>query len=136
MAFDPAWNIAPDGNDGRSAGAAFRRFWEAGNRPDAVVTANGQMASGAMAYLYSMGVRIPEEISVIAYEDSSLCGYAAPALTAVNIQKEEMGALAAKYLIERLRNPETPVETTALKPYLVRRDSVRRRNQRDGQEDE
>lgn len=127
LMFDPAWNITPEGNDGSGAYEAFKTFWEAGNRPDAIVTANGQAASGAMAYLYGQGVRIPEDISVIAYEDSSLCGYAAPALTAVNIQKENMGALAAERLIGRIRNPEKPVEITALEPYLVRRNSVKNR---------
>ena len=85
------WNIYGDRNNGKSAQEAFRRFWEAGNRPDAIVTANGQSAMGIISYLYEIGVRIPEDISIISYEDSSICGYAAPALTSVNIRKEELG---------------------------------------------
>lgn len=127
IAYDPAWNISAEHNNGQSAYKAFKAFWEAGYRPDAVVAANGQSASGVMRYLYEQGVRIPEDLSVIAYEDSSVCGYATPAMTAVNIRKEELGSLAAQKLIERIRNPEIQSEILSLPPYLVRRDSVRNR---------
>lgn len=121
------WNIYGDRNNGKSAREAFQRFWEAGNRPDAIVTANGQSATGIMSYLYEIGVRIPEDISIISYEDSSICGYAAPALTSVNVRKEELGQQAAKCLIERIRNPEKEIETTVIHPYMVYRSSVKAR---------
>ena len=121
------WNISAEHNNGFSAYQAFKAFWEAGYRPDAVVSANGQTASGVMRYLYEQGVRIPDDLSVIAYEDSSVCGYATPAMTAVNIRKEELGSLAAQKLIERIRNPEIQPEILSLPPYLVRRGSVRNR---------
>lgn len=125
--FDPAWNIHGSTNNGQAAFHAFRAFWEAGNRPDGIVAANGQSAAGVMAYLYQAGIRVPDAVSIIAYEDSSLCGYAAPALTAVNVRKEDIGARAARCLIDRIKNPDKPAECIALPPYLVRRDSVQTR---------
>lgn len=122
-----SWNIYADRNNGKSAREAFQKFWEAGNRPDGIVTANGQSATGIMAYLYEIGVRVPDDISIISYEDSSICGYAAPALTSVNIRKEELGIAAAKCLIERIRNPEKEIESTVIHPYMVYRDSVKER---------
>ena len=121
------WNIYGDRNNGKDARETFQRFWEAGNRPDAIVTANGQSATGIMSYLYEIGVRIPEDISIISYEDSSICGYAAPALTSVNIRKEELGKRAAKSLIERIQNPNKEIELTVVHPYMVERDSVKER---------
>lgn len=121
------WNICSVRNNGKSAREAFQRFWEAGNRPDGIVTANGQSATGIMTYLYEIGLRIPEDISIVSYEDSSICGYAAPALTGVNIRKEELGQRAAQCLIERIRNPEKEIETTVIHPYMVYRDSVMHR---------
>lgn len=123
--FDKRWNIFGTRNNGQVAFNTFREFWEAGNRPDGIVTANGQSATGIMAYLYQIGVRVPDDVSIIAYEDSSLCGYSAPALTSVNIRKEEIGARAARCLMERIKNPEKEIELCSLTPYLVRRDSVR-----------
>lgn len=127
LPFRPAWNIESLSNNGHNAHQAFRDFWDAGNRPDAIVAANGQSAAGAMVYLYQLGVKVPDEVSIIAYEDSSVCGYATPALTSVNIRKEEMGKHAAQCLLERIRNPERPAERYAVPPYMVRRDSVRQR---------
>jgi DNA-binding LacI/PurR family transcriptional regulator len=118
------WNIYSDRNNGKCAREAFQRFWEAGNRPDGIVTANGQSATGIMSYLYDIGVRIPQDVSIISYEDSSICGYATPALTSVNIRKEELGQAAAQCLIERIRNPEKELETKVIPPYMVHRDSV------------
>ena len=125
--FRPDRNIEAVSNNGANALKAFKAFWEAGNRPDGIVTANGQSAAGAMVYLYQLGVRIPDGVSIIAYEDSSVCGYATPALTSVNIRKEEMGKQAAHCLLERIREREKDVEHIAIPPYLVRRDSVRNR---------
>ena len=119
-----------DSNNGASAYEAFQAFWEAGHRPDAIVAANGQGASGAMAYLYQKGIKVPEEVSVIAYEDSSICGYATPALTGVNIRKEELGYGAAQCMMARLKNPGKEVELKTLSPYLVRRNSVKRREEK------
>ena len=121
------WNICSDLNSGKSAREVFRQFWEAGNRPDGIVTANSQSATGIMSYLYEIGVRVPDEISIISYADSSLCGYAVPALTSVNIRKEEMGQAAAKCLVERIQNPDKMLERTVIHPYLVHRKSVKER---------
>lgn len=127
MAFRESWNIQSSSNNGASAYRAFRAFWEAGCHPDAVVSANGQSALGAMRYLYEIGVRIPDEISVIAYEDSSVCGYATPPLTSVNIRKEEMGRKAAQCLLERIRDPGREVKNISIPPYMVYRSSIRNR---------
>lgn len=121
------WNICSDLNNGKSAREVFQQFWEAGNRPDGIVAANSQSATGVMSYLYEIGVRIPDEISIISYADSSLCGYATPALTSVNICKEEMGQMAARCLVERIQNPEKEVETNVIHPYMVYRNSVKMR---------
>ena len=121
------WNICSDLNSGKSAREVFRQFWEAGNRPDGIVTANSQSATGVMSYLYEIGVRVPDEISIISYADSSLCGYAVPALTSVNICKEEMGQAAAKCLIERIQNPDRELEMRVIHPYMVYRNSVKTR---------
>ncbi|MBO4837628.1 MAG: substrate-binding domain-containing protein [Clostridia bacterium] len=125
LPFLEKWDILSSSNNGASAYKAFRAFWEAGSRPDAIAAANGQSALGAMRYLYEIGVRVPDEISIIAYEDSSVCGYATPALTSVNIRKEEMGRQAAQCLLQRIRDPEREIRNITIPPYMVYRDSVK-----------
>ena len=122
--FDFEWVIFCKSNRGESGYETFKEFWEAGNRPDGVITANGQIALGVMRYLYENNIRVPEDVSIVAYEDSSLCGYATPGLTVVNIRKEALGEQAAKCLLQRMQNPEKKVEHIVIEPYMVERQSV------------
>lgn len=111
-------------NNGESAYDAIREAWENGQRFDGLVSANPQCALGVMRFLAEKNVRIPEDISIIAYEDNALCGYAIPALTAINIQKEQMGARAAELMLARLKQTSLPVQHETIPSYLVKRESV------------
>lgn len=125
--FDPLWLMECKKNDGQSGYETFKNFWAAGNRPDSIITANANIALGVMRYLYEQKVRVPEDISIIAYEDSALCGYSAPALTSINIQKDLMGQKAAECLLSRIKEPDREPERITISPFLVRRDSVANR---------
>ena len=103
---------------------ATKQLWESGARPDGLVTAHEAIALGAMRYLHEQGIRVPEDISVTSYETSVLGGYSIPPLTSVNVKKEEMGAIAAKMLIDRIEHPEAPLQRCVITPELVVRGSV------------
>lgn len=118
------WQIQCDTNTGEGGYLAMKKLWESGIRPDGVVTAHEAIALGAMRYLHEQGIRIPEHISVTSYETSVLGGYCIPPLTSVNIKKEEMGAVAAKMLRNRIENPEMPLQKYTIDPELVIRSSV------------
>lgn len=118
------WEIICKTNCGKSSYAAFREYWERGNRPDGIIAGNGYMALGAMRYLYEQHVRIPDDVSIIVYEDTVLSGYAVPRLTSVNIGKEELGRRAAKALIARIQRPDGEPVNYVQQPYLVFRESV------------
>ena len=120
----PEWVVSCDGNNGQSAYCRMKDCWEAGIRPRAVIAANGNLALGAMRYLHERKIRVPEQVSVIGYEDSSLSGYAIPALTSVNIHKELMGQKAAEFLLRRLSHPDAEPVNFVAPAELVIRDSV------------
>lgn len=120
----PEWIVNCDRNNGQSAYQQMKACWEAGHHPRAIVAANGNLALGAMRYLHDRGIRIPEQVSVIGYEDSSLSGYAIPALTSVNIHKELMGQKAAEFLLRRLSHPAAEPAYFVAPAELVIRDSV------------
>lgn len=105
----------------------MKKLWESGARPDGIAAANEPIAMGIMRYLYEQKIRIPDDVSVIAYEDSVLGGYATPALTTVNIHKEQMGAIAANLLLKRMEAPERPLESRMVQPQLILRASVAQR---------
>lgn len=125
--FDWNWMANTDKNSGEGGYLAMKQLWERGVRPDGIAGANAPIIMGATRFLYEQKLRIPDDISVIAYEDNILCGYSVPAMSAVNTQKEYMGAKAADMLLDRLANPGKPIEAFRTQPYLVERDSVLQR---------
>ena len=111
-------------NNGESAYEAIRAAWQAGVRFDGLVAANPQCAIAAMRCLTEHGLQVPRDVSIIAYEDNSLCGYAIPPLTAINIQKERMGEEAANLMLKRLTEPQLPRQLITVPSYIVERESV------------
>lgn len=122
--LENTWEINCDTNTGEGGYKAMKALWESGARPDGLVTAHEAIALGAMRYLYEMGICVPEDISVTSYETSILGGYSIPPLTSVNIKKEEMGAIAAGMLLNRMENPDAPLQKQIIDPALVVRASV------------
>lgn len=125
--FNWDWMLSCNQNNGMGGYQAFQQFWAAGNRPDALIAANANLALGAMRYLYEQNVRLPDAMSIVAYEDSSLSGYAIPPLTTVDIHKEEIGRRAAACLLDRIRNPDKEIEKIVIPSELVVRGSVKLR---------
>lgn len=119
--------ISPDHNTAESAYWAFTKLLDSGRKPDAVLAGNNEMALGAMRCLYERHMRVPDDVSIICYEDSSLCGSLSPALSAVNIQKELIGRTALNFLLDRIRDPNLPVRSVSIEPHLVMRSSVKDR---------
>jgi LacI family transcriptional regulator/LacI family purine nucleotide synthesis repressor len=125
--IDPAWMINTQHNTGESGYRAVRYCWESGMRPDGIFVANDTLALGVMRFLHERQARVPDDISIIGYEDSILAGYAVPPLTTINISKAKMGEEAARLLLERLGNPKKRYASLTIVPRLVERGSVMRR---------
>ncbi|WP_067973322.1 LacI family DNA-binding transcriptional regulator [Nocardiopsis trehalosi] len=84
-------------------GAALtRRLLSARPRPTALVYDNDLMAAAGLAAARDMGVAVPADLSVVAWDDSPLCQVVRPALTAVRRDVTEHGRLAAALLLTRL----------------------------------
>ena len=118
------WEVQCRTNTGEGGYLAAKALWESGARPDGLVTAHEAIALGAMRYLHEQGIRVPEDVSVTSYETSVLGGYSIPPLTSVNIKKEEMGAIAARMLLNRIEHPDAPLQKHIIDPELVVRGSV------------
>ncbi len=124
---DPRLMVSVDQMNAHNAYDTFARVLDSGVKPDAVVTANPDLAMGVLHCLYDRRIRIPDDISVICYEDSGICGSMSPPLSAVNIRKEEMGRTALNFLLDRISHPETKHRKMTVEPYLVMRGSVKTR---------
>lgn len=90
---------AVDGGYTTEAGvAAVAEFLALDDRPTGVVVANVAAAIGAMSAFRAAGVRIPEDVSLVAIHDIPLADHLAPALTTVSLPLTEIGAIAVEIL--------------------------------------
>ena len=90
----------------------------------AVFCTNDEMALGAIKACWDSGRRVPEEVSVIGFDDIPYGRYLHPALTTVKQPVIEFGYRAVKYLDEFLKNQRTELPCETLDTELVIRDSV------------
>ncbi len=92
----------------------------------AVMGVNDEVALTALRVVQGMGLRVPEDISVIGFDDIALAARNRPGLTTMQVDKRGMGQSALQVLIWRLQNPTLAPMTLMLHPRLVERESVRR----------
>lgn len=101
-----------------------RELWEDRGPLDALVCATDNMAVGALQYLKSQGVQVPEQVRLTGQGASSLCGVTTPTITTIRYFYEESGANAAALLLERLENPEAPAKEIRLGYAVVKQEST------------
>jgi DNA-binding LacI/PurR family transcriptional regulator len=97
-------------------------------RPDAVVAYNDLIALGLMSEAGTLGVRIPDDVSIAGFDNIEFGRYASPALTTVDLQSERMGQVAMQRLFEVIAGELAQPFDEVLEPRLVPRASTRRRN--------
>lgn len=93
--------------------------------PDAIFSINDGVAIGAMYVIKEAGIKIPEEISVIGFDDDPYSSYFKPSLSTVWQPTYEMGVLAARFLMKRINtsNELTGLRIESLLPELIVRGS-------------
>lgn len=99
-------------------------------RPTAVFCFNDTMALGAMSAISEQGLNVPNDISVIGYDNIHSSRFYAPPLTTVHQTKSRLAVKALELLLERIQNEETRSEPQTLEfyPELVVRQSVKNLN--------
>ncbi|MFD9125073.1 LacI family DNA-binding transcriptional regulator [Kitasatospora sp. NPDC059571] len=111
---------------GREDGArAMAALLDRGGRPDAVFAFNDTIAIGAMRALADRGLRVPEDVAVVGFDDIEEGRYAGSPLTTISPDKEAIARLAVDCLVERLAGPP-PAEPRRARPghRLVVREST------------
>lgn len=96
-------------------------------RPSAVFASNDLMAIGAVCAAAEAGLRIPEDLSVVGFDDIALAAYSNPPLTTIAQPKHQTGALAARLLLDRITQRDKPLRREILQPTLCLRRSTARK---------
>jgi DNA-binding LacI/PurR family transcriptional regulator len=114
----------PADNDIYAGHAAFERLLSLPVPPTAVLCATDQVALGAMAAAARRGVRVPEEVSVVGFDDIPLAQFTVPSLTTIRQPLEEMARWAVDEVLAIVRGEKAAgAESRYCPPALVVRDS-------------
>jgi LacI family transcriptional regulator len=90
----------------------------------AIFAANDQMASGAVLGLHRKGVRVPQDVSIVGFDDLPTSPYAVPPLSTIHQSSYEQGRLSAQAMLQLLAGTR-PTATVPL-PRLIARESTAR----------
>lgn len=101
------------------------------DRPSAVFVCNDLMAIGALRAVHEIGLRVPDDLSLVGFDDIELAAYSSPPLTTVAQPKEHIGALAVDMLLERVDGRRHEPRKVMLQPELRVRASTARLGSRD-----
>lgn len=98
-------NFTPDGG-----WRAMKALLDQGRDFTGLFCANDDMAIGALSYLRHTGISVPNDLSIVGYDDVDAAAHTAPTLTSIHIPMEEMTANAVRWLINACYGGNLPVE--------------------------
>lgn len=125
--FDGTMTVETPGTAEGGYEAALSVLSDPETRPTALVCFNDLTAMGVYRAAYELGLRIPDDVSVIGFDGIDLCEALGPPLTTVSIFPEKLGRAAAELLLEVIqRDNRGGFLTREIEPKLIERQSVRK----------
>ena len=94
------------------------------NKPTAIIAVNDLLAIGAMRAAIDIGLKIPQDLSVVGYDDILLAKFMAPRLTTVSKDAVGVGRAAVKLLLARIQEPDRPRQMLNVSPRVIIREST------------
>ena len=93
------------------------------DRPTAVVVSDDILAATLERVCLEMGLSIPEDLSIVSFNNSLFARLASPQLTSVDINSFQLGAEAASQMINHIEDPDLPATKILVPHHMVERDS-------------
>lgn len=94
--------------------------------PDAIICANNYIALGCVDAIQRRGMKIPEDIGVMTFDDYPFSQIIEPPLTVVDINVRDMGIQAGRFLVDMIRHPNMQVQTYITTSNVIVRQSTRK----------
>lgn len=126
LELNESW-IIETGFEPWRASEVTRELFQQENPPDGIIGVNDRVLAGATHVLGEMGVKIPDDVSLIGFSDNPISSLIQPTLTSVRQPSYEMGEVAASVLIDQIDNsgiPPVPINKV-LDTRLILRESTR-----------
>jgi LacI family transcriptional regulator len=115
LELEPSWLQEAD-HRVEGGHQAMLRILRSARRPTAVLGSNDLAAIGAMGAIHECGLTIPDDISVIGFDDIELSGYTQPALTTVHVPRRELAATAFRSLF---RGRDESLHSTRKREHMI-----------------
>jgi DNA-binding LacI/PurR family transcriptional regulator len=120
-----AESLIRDGNyTFEGARDATKELLELSHRPTAFFCISDRMALGSLSALQDAGLRVPEDVSLVGYDNLELLNYVRPRLTTVDHGGRESGRRLARRLLDRIRQPDLSAERLVSTPQLLIRETT------------
>lgn len=107
-----------------SGRAAAQKLLQNDRLPTALLVLNDLMAIGVMLTLQNAGVRVPEDVAIVGFDDIPEAQIVRPALTTIAHDSADIGQKLATCLFERIANPDIPGRRFESSTQLIRRESA------------
>lgn len=104
---------------------AFNEIYQRGTLPTALFVCNDMMAMGVINTAHKKGISVPDELSIVGYDDIKLSKYITPSLTTIHQPKHRLGQQAVDTLLDKIETKRESNRVIQLEPTLVVRDSVK-----------
>lgn len=95
-------------------------------RPEAIICANNYLAFGCMRALQAQGIKVPEDMGVLTFDDYPFSQILSPQLTVVNIDVYEMGEEAGKLILQKVKKPNMHMQSYITYPAVIERASTKK----------
>ena len=123
LTSNPEWILEGD-FECASASKAVDKILAMKDRPTALFCFNDIMALAAISKIQQAGLKVPEDISVIGYDNIELSAYFSPPLTTIHQPKRRVGKTAVEILLERIKDKHHERRIFEMQPEVVSRSSV------------
>lgn len=94
--------------------------------PSALFADNDIIAFGAIRALNEAGISVPDDVSIIGFDDTPYCKLLNPSLTTIKVFKQQFGTIAVNHLIQTIDAPETCIQKIYIGTELIKRESTRK----------
>jgi LacI family transcriptional regulator len=120
----PEAYTVPGTYDGLAVGRSLRGLLSLPEPPSAVIAGNDNIAIAVMESARNMGVAVPQQLSVVGFDDISAASQVTPKLTTLRQPLQAIGDAAADLLMARLKNEPREISLVLLPPELIVREST------------
>ncbi|HCH0392423.1 TPA: substrate-binding domain-containing protein [Vibrio parahaemolyticus] len=123
LEFNANWIIESD-FECEGGYQAFKKMAERGTLPSSIFVSNDMMAMGVINAANELGIKVPDDLSIIGYDDIHIAKFMSPSLTTIRQPKYRLGQAAVETLVRRLDDKSNEAQVVQLEPTLVVRNSV------------